>query len=312
MPVPSKGKTNTWILVDVSNLAHRALYSLGNLEFEDYPTGVIFGFFEQLRTIIRDGRVWSNKVALCFDSKKSYRRKVYPSYKSKRKENRTPDEIKQRQIMEEQMDMLSSKYLKGIGFRMFRQVGLESDDLMAQLALKFRGKKNLKAIILTADGDLCQCITDNVHWYDSSRGVYYTPHSFEKKKGCKPTSYAMVKAIAGCTSDNVKGCPGVGEKSAIDFLGGRLPQHYKKYKSIVSEEGLAIMKRNIPLVKLPHVKTKPMKLKNPRYNPDAFFTMCEELGLHSYLEGARHKEWISIFKGELEIRRSRNKKRGRR
>lgn len=288
---------STWALIDTSCLAHRALYSLGKLESKEIETGMIFGFFEQLRNVIRDSRVWTNKVLLCFDSKKSYRSLAYPPYKRKRKENKTDDEIKQREIMDKQIGILAKKYLPKIGFRMFRQAGLEADDIMAKIALKFRGKDNVRAVIITADTDLCQCITENVYWYDIARDNYLTPLTFQDKKGCKPNAYAMVKAIAGCVTDNVEGVKGVGEKTAIEFLDGNLPINFKRYLAIISESGNAIMKRNIPLVKLPHEKTKPIKLKKPVYNVNAFFEMCEELEMYSYLEGKRKKEWENIFNG---------------
>lgn len=309
MLVPSNGKVNTWALIDVLNMAHRALYSLGKLSGEELETGITFAFFEQLRITIRDGRVWTNKIALCFDSKISYREMAYPPYKKKRKENKTDDEIKQREIMDRQIGLLAKKYLPKIGFRMFRQAGLEADDIMAKIALKFRGRDNLRAIILTADGDLCQCITNNVHWYDTCRDNYLTPLTFQDKKGCKPNAYAMVKAIAGCATDNVEGVKGVGEKTAIEFIDGNLPISFKRYLAIISETGNAIMKRNIPLVKLPHAKTKPIKLRKPIYNPDAFFEMCEELGMYSYLEGKRKKEWENIFAGTFKPQATQRRRR---
>lgn len=260
---------------------------------------MIYGFFEQLRTIIKDGKVWTHRLALCFDSKKSYRKKALKTYKANRHQNRTEEELEQREIMDRQINMLARDYLRNIGFRIFKQKGLESDDLMAQLAWQIRHSKSRRAVIVTGDMDLCQCIHEHVHWYDPGRGVYYNPLSFQKKKRIKPHAFATVKAIAGCASDDIKGIEGVGEKSAIDFIRGELPEHYKKYQAIQSEEGHATWKANLPLVVLPHEKTKPIKLKTPEYNPDAFFAMCEDLGMQSYLEGRKYKEWNRIFKGSL-------------
>ena len=198
-----------------------------------------------------------------------------------------------------QVKLLREEILPNIGLSVYRQTGLESDDLMAQAALQasehYPTGGNRAAVIITSDGDLYQCITSSVHWYDPGRDLYLTPHSFFRKKGIASSEWGVVKAIAGCNSDEVKGIPGVGEKSAIQYLLGSLPSNHKRFQSIISSEGKAIIARNKQLVILPHTKTKPIELKEPQYNEEAFLHYCTRYGLLSYLKKEKRKAWHRLF-----------------
>ena len=283
-----------WVLIDVSYLAHRARFALKGMEYDDFPTGIIFGFFEQLRTICQNPKVKSNKVCLFFDSKKSYRRKAYPPYKRKRKDERTEEEKKQIEEMYFQVRLLHEQILPDIGIHTYRQIGLESDDLIAMAAQQI-SRRNGKAILITSDGDLYQCISPTVSWFDPGKDLLLTPESFLIKKGIEASRWGTVKALAGCSSDNVKGIKGIGEKTAIQFLTHTLPTNHKRYQAITSSEGVDIFNRNKKLVILPHKKTRRVKLKRPKYNPDAFFHYCERYGILSYLKGGKKREWLYLF-----------------
>jgi len=290
-----------WVLIDLSYLAHRARCALHGLEHEDYPTGVIFGFLEQLRSICTDPKVLSNRVALFADSKKSHRKQSFPEYKQKRVDNRTEEEREQISIMWDQVRLLQTKILPESGFKIYRQVGLESDDLIAMAASQFEGTQT-QAIMVTSDGDLYQCIRDSVHWYDPSRGTCHNPASFLAARGISPHRWGEVKSIAGCSSDGVPGIQGVGEQTAVKYLTGCLPSRYKTYQAITSENGQRIVARNKPLVILPHERTKTVDLREPRYNPGEFFDLCKRYGIVSYLQGPKRNAWIRFFHGHKRIR----------
>jgi len=288
-----------WVLVDVSFLAYRALHTVGHLAVEETPTGVLFGFFSQLRSICQDPRVDSNKIALFFDSKKSYREKAYPLYKKKRRQEQPEERIQQINSMWDQVKILRNKILPAIGVPCFLQAGLESDDLIAHasrsLIMKAWQDKGPRGVIITADGDLYQCINPACHWYDPSRSKYFDVPTFLAAKGIHPSRWGEVKVIGGCSSDNVTGVPGVGEKTAVDFLKGQLPKKYKRYQAIVSDEGKEIRERNRDLVVLPHPKTKAFELTTPIYNSDAFFHYCERYGLVSFLN--KKGGWLRFWEG---------------
>lgn len=296
-----------WVLIDISYLAHRARYAIADMEWEDFHTGVLFGFWEQLRTICTNERIRSNHVLLFFDSRQSYRKKLFPQYKAKRHSNATPEEIAQLREMYVQLRLLYNEILPAVGFRIYRQTGLESDDLMAQAALQIE-EKGEQGIIVTADGDLWQCITDNIHWFDPARRKYYTPETFMEAKGIAAGKWGQVKANSGCSGDGVPGIKGVGEKTAIKFLTYTLPIHYQTFKAIQSNEGELIYKRNVKLVILPHEKTKPIDIRPPEYDTDAFFRYCKRYGFLTYLKSPKRREWEDFF-GLLHSRLRKRKQR---
>lgn len=288
-----------WVLIDASFLLHRAMHALGGLSHEDLPTGAIFGFFEQLRTICADPVVKSAKVAVFADSRKSFRKNLFEDYKKKRHEDRSVEEMIALKILHKQGDLLLDKILPGCGFPVYRQNGLESDDLIAYTA-KLLTRNRRPGIMITGDGDLYQCISRYVTWYDPQRQVHMTQEEFVSRKGILPNAWGAVKALAGCPSDNVPGIQGVGEATAIKFILNSLPEKYKAYQSIVSKSGRKVFKRNQELVVLPHPRTKDFALKLPDYRPDRFFKMCKKLGIVSFLEGSKHKQWRRFFTGKMQ------------
>lgn len=294
-----------WVLVDVSFIAYRALHSVGNLEFDDVPTGVIFGFFTQLRQICSDPRIRSSKIAIFCDSRTSKRAKIYPNYKLRRQTERPPEEVARIHCMRDQVDELTHRVLPAVGFTIYHQEGLESDDLIALASRELskqqkpgdhRGRVvSRQGVMVTADGDLYQCITPSVHWFDPQRGLYHNPSTFLEAKGIECSKWGEVKALSGCHSDNVEGIRGVGEKTAIRYLNGDLPPKHKIHQAIVSGAGRATAQRNRELVVLPHKDTTPFELKDPKYDTDAFFDECKRFGLASIIE--EKKAWISFLHG---------------
>jgi len=284
-----------WVLVDFSYLIHRAAYAVTDLYYEDFHTGILFGFWEQLRAICSDPAIKSTKVALMLDSKKSFRKQSLPTYKAPRAEQRSEAERELLQLAWDQVRLLRD-ILPTIGFPLYLQTGCESDDLMAQAARQLAQRRD-HSILITADGDLWQCIGPFTTWYDPSHHRMYDLPTFRLTKHIAPSKWGLVKALAGCSSDNVPGIPGVGEFTAIKYLKGQLPAHYKTSQAIRSLEGLQTFRRNKELVVLPHPKTKLVSLAEPEYKPDAFFDMCKRYGFLSYMKEPKRGEWMSFFEG---------------
>jgi len=296
-----------WVLIDTLFLAHRARYSLRNMHTDDMSTGILFDFFEQLYTICTHPKIQSNKILIFIDSKRSWRKKKLPTYKGQRSANRTEEEWEQINIMHDQINILRKELFPQLGIHVYGQTGLESDDLMAWAAKELTKRKE-NGVIITSDGDLCQCITPYVHWYDPMKRLYLDPKSFEKRKGVTPVQYAMVKALGGCSTDNVPGIKGVSEQSAIDYLFGRIPTHYKKYESIKTAESNGDIEKWKELVILPHYKTKPFNIQKPQYNIKVFFEFCEKYEILSYLTDAGKKRWSKFFKNNIEKNKTRRRK----
>ncbi|MHA1345025.1 MAG: hypothetical protein ACTSO3_01360 [Candidatus Heimdallarchaeaceae archaeon] len=295
-----------WVFIDLSYIAHRARCTTGNLTHEDIPTGVLYGFFQELYDICKNPPVSSNKIVIFADSKKSYRERAFPGYKKRRHDSRTPEEQKQIDIMHLQVDKLKNKIFPKLGFPIFKQVGLESDDLIAYAAEKLTWKKQ-KGIIITSDQDLYQCINPYVKWYDPGKKLLMDMESFEEKYNLIPATWGMVKGLGGCTSDCVPGLKGVGEKGAIKYLTGKLSKKYKQYRTI--EKSTNEYKEWAELTVLPHKKTKSFEIYEPEYNIKMFFKFCKYYNIMSYLEPKRKKQWINFFKGKFKSKIRRRKRR---
>ncbi len=287
----------TWVLIDLSFLSYRAMYSMQGMSYEDQATGVVYGFFEAIRRVCFDPRIQSNQVLIFEDSRESFRRDAFPAYKLRRNtKERTPEELAARAEMHKQLDLMKETILPETGFPLYKQKGLESDDLMAQAALQLQHED--KVVIVTADQDLFQCINHNVSWFNG-QDLFMTPEALWKHKEVKPKDWAAVKSVCGCKSDEVPGITGIGEKTAIHYVQGVMPIHCNKYKMITNKYGQAIIERNLPLVTLPHARTKKLDLRAPEYDMGAFFRWAKKLGFRSYLD-SKHREWENFFSGSVE------------
>ena len=298
-----------WVLLDTSYLAYRAHYGNADLVWEDLRTEILYGFWEQLRVICNHEMVNSTRIVACCDSRSSLRRKAFPGYKASRREEQTFEEREERRIIHDQVRLLRDEVLPEVGILVLRQDGLESDDVMAQAVLQLSDQKcPEQAILVTADGDLWQCINENTIWFDPSRGLMYDLPTFIEKKGIDPRLWGNVKCYAGCSSDAVPGIPGVGEKTAVKYLLNELPSRYKTYQAIQSPEGERIYQRNFELVVLPHKATQKVVLRKPEFNVSAFFKMCERYGFLSYLRPPMKGMWEDFFqvgRGQVRTRKRR-------
>jgi 5'-3' exonuclease len=252
-------KPNLYLLIDTSALAHRALHTVSDLTHPDDPeqyTGVLYQIWKTASSV--SGYLRSRNLVFCFDSKQSKRRESYPSYKSQRladKAKESSDQAAKRQGMYDQMKVLP-KLLNEMGARnVYGQTGYEADDLIAS-AIKWNPDKDF--IIVGRDKDLYQLLAANVKMYDVTKEVFYTEKDFRAEYGIDPSQWASVKAWAGCTSDSVDGLPGVGDKTAIKWITGKLPQENKKYATFV--ENISVYNKSIPIVRLPLEGTNPITL----------------------------------------------------
>ena len=256
---------STYLLIDVSCLAHRAWHTTGGLSYQGDPTGVLFGVLrdiEQLRNQFTDdnsGLEYRSTCIFAFDSGGAgLRGQIEPSYKSNRRKELTEDEEIALQGYRQQVQRLYRELLPEMGFRNVSKVkGYEADDIIAYYAERMPVRH--QGIIVSSDNDLWQCLRPNVSWYSPTKKQTITFASFKEEWGIYPSDWSRVKAIAGCSSDGVVGIRGVGEKTAVSWMRGQLKESSKKYQAIM--HGLDIVSRNMELVKLPF---EGLKLPKPR------------------------------------------------
>jgi 5'-3' exonuclease len=159
----------------------------------------------------------------------------------------------------------------------FCQDGLEADDMIAECcSILSRCRPQSEAVMVTTDKDLFQCLGENplISWYSPTQNKEMDCQKFIKEYGIEPKLYAMVKAISGCTSDNVPGVSGVGEITALKYIKNELNKSYKKYKDIQSN--IELINFNKELVCLPHKSTKPFGIRLSPVNSGLLDRWCED------------------------------------
>jgi len=270
-----------WLILDVHYLCHRAFHTTHGLTHNEKATGVVLQFLKSIASLKDELR--SDRIAFCFEHPHLFRRDVYPTYKQKRKTvERTDEEKVAYQGLVLQISELQKRYLPKIGFKnIFASQGMESDDVMAEIAATY-GKDD-EVVLVTADHDLYQCLAPNVMIYNPQKQMLLTEEWFVNKYGIRPGQWAVVKAIAGCLSDEVEGIRGVGEITALKYVRQELKHDSKVYKSIVSQEGRRIVRRNKQLVKLPYEGCPTPLLVDDKIDRKGWAEVCRLLGMKSII-----------------------------
>lgn len=285
---------DTIIIIDGDFVCHTCRFT-NAVYHHGEECGVIFAMLERILDLSQ--AYDTREIVIVWDSRHSYRKKVFPEYKLKRAKKRQEDTPENREIyfaMKRQKDVLC-ELLPAIGFaNNLVQNGLEGDDLVAMVC---RNYPERKIVIVANDHDLYQLLDKNVSIitpHGEFLGKEYRVKNFEEEFGLSPKLWHLVKAIAGCTSDEVPGVRSVGEKTACKFLSGQLKESCQAFKKITCSDGEAIKKRNLELVCLPHKKTKPIVLKKNHFDWDLFWKTCKKNRFRTFMT-ERKDEWESFF-----------------
>lgn len=215
------------VIVDGNSLLFRAYYATsftGTImrRKDGFPTNAIFGFSNMMNKIIstlKDGDL----LFVSFDTgKKTFRHKEMETYKAQRK---PIDEDLKLQLP------VARELLKAMGVFYYELEGYEGDDLAGTVA-KIGSNANLEVDVYTSDKDYLQLINDNISIYMITKGIkeikIMNKESLFNDMGLTPDQIRDYKGLMGDPSDNIKGIPGVGEKTAIKLL-----QQYSSLEGII-------------------------------------------------------------------------------
>ena len=202
------------LLIDANSVIHRSFHALPPFTAPDgSPTGAIYGVASILLKLWRENK--PDYVAALFDRPEpTFRDKKYAEYKAQRPP--APD------ILISQLIEMHNLF-RVFGVMTFEKPGFEADDLIATLATRFKDEEGLQVVILTGDRDTLQLVeNDKVVVQTFNKGVSDTTIYDEKavieKYGLPPKTIIDYKALSGDSSDNIKGVPGVGPKTATELL----------------------------------------------------------------------------------------------
>ncbi len=189
------------------------------------PSGAIYGIASILLKLWRDER--PDYAAALFDRPEpTFRDEKYAEYKAQRPP--AAEELVV-QIIE------AHNLFTAFGIRTFEKPGYEADDLIATLAEKFKIVPEVQVVILTGDRDTLQMVEgDKLVVQTFNKGVsdttIYNEGAVIEKYGIAPKQMVDYKALVGDSSDNIKGVPGVGPKTALELIKrfGTVKEMYKQ------------------------------------------------------------------------------------
>ena len=262
----SMKKKDHFYLIDGSGYIFRAYYALPPLtrKSDGLPTGAVSGFCNMLNKLLQDSKSDDNNLkpthfAVIFDSaRKNFRNDIYPDYKANRSD--APDDL-----------IPQFEYIRKsvIAFNLpsVELINYEADDLIATYTEQVLIKGG-KVTIVSSDKDFMQLYKKDVRIYDPMKNKFITPEDINNKFGVEPKKVIDVQALAGDSSDNVPGVPGIGIKTAAELINqyGTLEEllqkaheikQNKRRETIIKNKSKAIISKKLVTLK----KDVPVKEK---------------------------------------------------
>ena len=209
-------KTDHFYLIDGSGYIFRAYYALPPLtrKSDGLPTGAVSGFCSMLFKLLEDSKSDQNlqkptHFAVIFDSaRKTFRNEIYSDYKANRSE--APDDLAP------QFEYIRKSVL-AFNLPSVDLPNYEADDLIATYVDQIL-KKGAKVTIVSSDKDLMQLYKKGVRIFDPMKNKFITEDDVIKKFGVDASKVIDVQSLAGDSSDNVPGVPGIGVKTAAELI----------------------------------------------------------------------------------------------
>ena len=209
-------KTDHFYLVDGSGYIFRAYYALPPLsrKSDGLPTGAVSGFSSMLFKLLEEVRSDDSKnkpthFAVIFDSaRKNFRNEIYKDYKANRSE--APDDLAP------QFEYIRKSVL-AFSLPSVELINYEADDLIATYEEQILSA-GAKVTIDSSDKDLMQLFKKNVRIFDPMKNKFINDEDIKNKFGVDSNKVIDVQSLAGDSSDNVPGVPGIGVKTAAELI----------------------------------------------------------------------------------------------
>ena len=226
------------MLVDGNSLAYWAFFALPDTisTADGFPTNALYGLAAMMMKVLTEER--PGRVVVCWDAPgKTFRHDAYPEYKAGRAQ--TPDLFREQSVHFRPL-------MEAFGFVNTELPGFEADDVIGTLAR--RGEEaGDRVTILTSDRDTFQLVTDQVSVLATGRGVTdttrYSPEKVVERYGLGPELMVDFRGLVGDNSDNLKGVPGIGEKTATQLI-----QKYGDLEGVLAHAGEQSPKRKENLI----------------------------------------------------------------
>jgi len=298
-------KTDHFYLIDGSGYIFRAYYALPPLsrKSDGLPTGAVSGFSSMLFKFLEDSRSDDSihkptHFAVIFDSaKKNFRNDIYSEYKANR--NETPEDLIP------QFEYIR-KAVKAFSLPSIELINYEADDLIATYAKKIVAA-GAKVTVISSDKDLMQLVSEKIRLYDPMKNKVLGEKEVFEKFGVKPSQVIDVQSLAGDSSDNVPGVPGIGVKTAAELINKyktldtllqnieKIPQNKRRETLLANKDKAILSKKLVTLKDDVPVKEEPESFIMRSVEKEKLFNFLQEMEFNRLLSQA-----ISFY-GESQI-----------
>ena len=289
-------KTDHFYLIDGSGYIFRAYYALPPLtrKSDGLPTGAISGFCSMLFKLLEDSKSDNNlqkptHFAVIFDSaRKTFRNEIYADYKANRSE--APDDLVP------QFEYIRKSVL-AFNLPSVDLINYEADDLIATYTEQILAK-GAKVTIVSSDKDLMQLYKKEVRLYDPMKNKFVTPEDIVNKFGVDSKKVIDVQALAGDSSDNVPGVPGIGIKTAAELINKygtlekllenaqEIKQNKRRETLIENKDKAIISKKLVTLKKDAPIDRKIEEFKLLEIDKDKLYKFLREMEFNRLLSSA--------------------------
>jgi len=285
--------TDHFYLIDGSGYIFRAYYALPPLsrKSDGMPTGAVSGFCNMLFKLLEDSKSNENKnkpthFAVIFDSaRKNFRNEIYSDYKANRSD--APDDLIP------QFDFIR-KSVEAFNLPSIELINYEADDLIATYSEQIL-KEGAKVTIISSDKDLMQLYRKNVRIYDPMKNKFISNEDINNKFGVNPDKVIDVQSLAGDSSDNVPGVPGIGIKTAAELINEygnlenllknaeKIRQNKRRETLIENKDKAIISKKLVTLKKDVPVKNKISEFELKDIDKDKLYEFLREMEFNRLL-----------------------------
>ena len=289
-------KTDHFYLIDGSGYIFRAYYALPPLtrKSDGLPTGAVSGFCSMLFKLLEDSKSDQNlqkptHFAVIFDSaRKTFRNEIYSDYKANRSE--APDDLAP------QFEYIRKSVL-AFNLPSVDLPNYEADDLIATYVDQIL-KKGAKVTIVSSDKDLMQLYKKGVRIFDPMKNKFITDEDVIKKFGVDASKVIDVQSLAGDSSDNVPGVPGIGVKTAAELINKygtleklldsahEIKQNKRRETLIENKDKALISKKLVTLDHKSPVKKNLTEFKLKEVDKDKLYKFLREMEFNRLLSSA--------------------------
>jgi len=286
-------KTDHFYLIDGSGYIFRAYYALPPLtrKSDGLPVGAVSGFCSMLFKLLEDSKSNENlqkptHFAVIFDAaRKTFRNEIYSGYKANRSE--APDDLAP------QFDYIRKSVI-AFNLPSVDLSNYEADDLIATYVEQILAK-GAKVTIVSSDKDLMQLYKKNVRLFDPMKNKFITPEDIVIKFGVGPERVIDVQSLAGDSSDNVPGVPGIGVKTAAELINKygtleklldnaeEIKQNKRRETLIKNKDKAIISKKLVTLMKDVPVERKIEEFQLKEIDKDKLYKFLREMEFNRLL-----------------------------